>query len=66
MSSAGTFANSLESDQARQNVRLDLVPNCLTLYLVFLKEFLEKVDFEKSQQTTNQIMKNYQVDNFKV
>ena len=55
MSSAETFANSLEPDQARQNVGLDLVPNSLMLYLVFLKEFLEKVDFlKKSQQTTKQ------------
>ena len=52
VSSAETFANSLDPDQAQQNVGLDLFPNCLTLYLVFLKEFLEKVDFEKSQQTT--------------
>ena len=57
VSSAETFANSLEPDQARQNVALDLVPNCLTHYLVFLKEFLEKGDFEKSRQTTKQIMK---------
>ena len=26
-----TFANSLDPDQARQNVRPDLDPNCLTL-----------------------------------
>ena len=40
------FANSLDSDQARQNVGPDLDPNCLTL-MVFLKEFFEKDDFEK-------------------
>ena len=39
--------NSLDPDQARQNVRPDLDPNCLTL-MVFLKEFIEKDDFEKS------------------
>ena len=31
----------------------DLDPNCLTL-TVFLKEFFEKVDFEKNQQTTKE------------
>ena len=34
-----------------QHVSPDLDPNCLTLK-VFLKEFFEKVEFEKSQQTT--------------
>ena len=29
----------------------DLDPNCLTL-IVFLKEYFEKVDFEKNQQMT--------------
>ena len=45
-----TFANSLNPDQTRQNVRPDLDPNCLTLR-VFLKEFFEIVDFEKNEQT---------------
>ena len=45
------FANSLDPDQAQQNVRPDLDPNYLTL-MVFLKEFFKKVDFEKNQQTT--------------
>ena len=40
------FANSLDQDQARQNVRPDLDPNCLTLKVV-LKEFFEKDDFEQ-------------------
>ena len=35
-----TFANSLDSDQARQNVWPDWDPNCLTLCL-------KNVDFEK-------------------
>ena len=35
-----TFANSLDPDQARQNVGPDLDPNCLTL-LVLLKECFE-------------------------
>ena len=51
MSSLITFANSLDPDQARHNVRPDLDPNYLTL-MVFLKEFFEKVDNEKNQQTT--------------
>ena len=38
-------------DQARQNGWPDLNPNCLTL-IVYLKEFFEKIDFEKNQQTT--------------
>ena len=31
LSSADKFANSLDPDQARQNVGPDLDPNCLTL-----------------------------------
>ena len=42
-----TFANSLELDQARQNVGPDQDPNCFDTLMVFLKEFLKKVDFEK-------------------
>ena len=42
-----TFANSLYPDQARQNVGPDLDPNCFDTLMVFLKEFFEKVDFEK-------------------
>ena len=41
-----TFANNLEPDQTRRNVRPDLDPDCETL-IVFLKDFFEKVDFEK-------------------
>ena len=40
------FANSLDPDQARQNVGPDLGPNCLAL-MVFLKDVFEKVHFEK-------------------
>ena len=40
-----TFANSFDSDQAQQNSRPGLEPNCLTL-MVFLNFFF-KVDFEK-------------------
>ena len=49
-----TFANSLKPDQAQQNVGLDLDPNCLTM-MVFMKEFFEKDDFEKNQQTTKRM-----------
>ena len=40
-----TFANSLDPDLDRQNVGPDLDLNCL---IVFLKEFFEKVKFEKN------------------
>ena len=49
--------NSLEPDQARQNVGPNQDPNCLTL-MVFLNEFfLEKVDFENNQQSTKKHQK---------
>ena len=58
MPSADTvaLANSLEPDQDRYNVGPDLDPNCLTL-IVFMKEFLEKVNYEKNQQTTTKARK---------
>ena len=40
-----TFANCLDPDQARQNVWPDL-----DTLMVFLKEFFEKVDFDKKNQ----------------
>ena len=43
------FANSLDPDQARQNVRPDLDPNCLTLMVILKKKF-QKVDFEKNSR----------------
>ena len=39
------------SDQARQKAGPDLDLNCLTL-IVFLKEYFDKFNFEKGQQTT--------------
>ena len=49
--------NSLDPDQARQNVGPNQDPNCLTL-MVFLNEFfLEKVDFENNQQSTKKHQK---------
>ena len=50
---------SLDPDQARQYVGPDLDPSCLTL-MVFLKEFFEKVDFEKYLQTTKKTIKSTQ------
>ena len=47
-----TFANSLDPDQARQNVKPDPDPNFLTP-----RWFLEKVDFEKKNQQTTKSMK---------
>ena len=44
-----TFANSLDPEQDQQNAGLDQNPNHL---IVFLKEFMETVNFEKSQHTT--------------
>ena len=53
-----TFVNSLEPDQARQHIGPDLDPNCLTL-MVFLKEIIEKVDFEKKISKRQKGMQNY-------
>ena len=41
-----SFANNLDPDQARENVRSDLDPNCLTL-MVFLKVIFGKFNLEK-------------------
>ena len=43
--------NSLDTDQARQNVRPDLDPKSFKL-IIFVREFFEKVDFEKKNQQT--------------
>ena len=61
-----TFANSLDPDLALQNVQPDLDPICLTL-IVFLKEFFEKVDFEKisRQQKRGKKFPRWQRVNFK-
>ena len=58
------FANSLElwtqtrTDRNSQNVGPDLDPNHLTL-IVFLKEFFDKVNFEKKIRGQQKSMKNY-------
>ena len=51
-----TFANRLDPDQARQNVRPDLDPINLALN-VFLIFFFKKVSLEKYQQTTEKSRK---------
>ena len=43
-----TFANSLDPDQAQQNVGPDLDPNCLTLWKYSWKNFLKKLILKKS------------------
>ena len=53
-----TFANSLDPDQAKQNIGPDLDPNCFDTLVVFLKELLEKVGFEKNKQVTRQLTKS--------
>ena len=52
-----TFANSLDPDQARQNVGPDLDPICVTqiMQMVFLREFFEKVDFEEKSAVTKSV-----------
>ena len=52
------FTNSLDPNQDRQNVGPDLDPNYLT-FIVFLKEFFEKVEFGKKSADHNKSMKNY-------
>ena len=52
-----TFANSLDPDQDRQNVRPDLDPNPLNSNSVVLEWFFGKADFLK--KVNNKSMKNY-------
>ena len=52
-----TFANSLDPDQDRHLAGPDLGPNSLTL-TVFLREFIEKVNFEEKSADVNKSMKN--------
>ena len=46
------FANTLDPDQARQNVGLDLDQNCLTLWSNSKKKFSKKLILKKNQQAT--------------
>ena len=52
MSSAYNFGNRLDPDQARQHVGPNLDPIFLDIQMVFLKEFFEKVNFEKKNEQT--------------
>ena len=52
MTSADNLSKGLDPDQARQNDTL----------MIFLKEFFEKVDFEKKSADNKKIMQNYPVD----
>ena len=53
-----TFANSLDPDQARQNVGPDLDPNCLTLWWYSWKIFLKKLILKKIHRQQKS-MQNY-------
>ena len=53
------FANSFDPDQARQNFGPDLGPRMFDTLIVFLKEFLEKNNFEENLEDVKYIMKNY-------
>ena len=46
-----SFVNSLDPDQARQNVGPDLDPNSFDTLMVFLKDFFEKVNLKKKKKT---------------
>ena len=53
--SINTFTNCFDQDQGRKNVGPDLDPNCLTLWCIPERFFLQKDDFEKNQQTTKSV-----------
>ena len=56
-----TFANSLDPDQARQNVGPDLDPNCLKFDSIFSKKnFSKKVDLENKSADDKNIRKSTQ------
>ena len=48
-----TFANSLDSDQDRQNVDPDMKNKLFDTLKGFLEDFFEKVDFEKMSAEEN-------------
>ena len=54
-----TFANSLDPDQARQNVGSDLDPNCLTLWWYSWEIILEKLILKKIFHRRQKSMQNY-------
>ena len=54
-----TFVNSLEPEQARQNVGPDLGPSCLTSR--WYSEIFEKIDFQQKNLQMTKRMQNYPV-----
>ena len=50
-----TFANSLDPDQARQNIGSDLDINCLTLWWYSWKISFENVNLKKKKKTTRKM-----------
>ena len=54
-----TFANSMNPDQARQNVLPDLCPNCLTLWLYSWKNISKKLILKKKSADNKKAWKNY-------
>ena len=58
-----TFANSFDPDQARHNVRPDLDPNCLTIWISegIPERIFRKFCFEKKTADDKKACKNYPV-----
>ena len=59
MSSADNLCKQFAPRSGPTEVGLDLDPNCLDTLVVFLKEFFEKVNYEKKFADDNKSMKNY-------
>ena len=57
MSSADNICKQFDPNQVRHVVGPDLDPNCMTLML-FLKEFFEKVGFEKKSADFETVTQN--------
>ena len=57
VSSAYNLCKQFGPRSGLTNVEPDLDPNCFDTLMVFLKEFLKKVDFEKNRHTTKKYAK---------
>ena len=57
LSADNSFTNSLDPDQAQQNVATESGSKLFDTMMIIMKEFFEKVDFEKNQQTTKNACK---------
>ena len=55
LSSANKLCKQFGPRSGGQNIRPDLNPELFDSLIVLLKEFFEKVNFEKNQQTTNNV-----------